>query len=44
MCILLWKDHTDDTILIGSDQEEIDELIRRWSKVFKIEDQGNLSD
>ena len=36
--------YTDDTILIGPDQEEIDELIRSLSKVFKIEDQGNLSD
>jgi len=33
--------YTDDTILIGPDQEEIDELIRRLSKVLKIEDQGN---
>ena len=28
--------YTDDTILIGPDQEEIDELIRRLSKVFKL--------
>jgi hypothetical protein len=29
--------YTDDTILIGPDQKEIDELIKRLSKVFKIE-------
>jgi hypothetical protein len=36
--------YTDDTILIGPDQQEIDELIKKLGKVFKIEDQGNLSD
>ena len=29
--------YTDDTILIGPDQKEIDELIKRLSKVCKIE-------
>ena len=28
--------YTDDTIVIGPDQEEIDELIRMLSKVFKL--------
>jgi len=36
--------NTDDTILIGPDQQEIDDLIKKLGKVFKIEDQGNLSD
>jgi len=36
--------YTDDTILIGPDKVEIDELINKLGKVFKIEDQGNLSD
>jgi hypothetical protein len=36
--------YTDDTILNGPDQQEIDDLIKKLGKVFKIEDQGNLSD
>ena len=36
--------YTDDTILIGPDQKEIEELIKKLGKVFKIEDQGDLSD
>jgi len=36
--------YTDDTILIGPDQQEIDDLIKKLGKVFKIEDQGNLSE
>jgi hypothetical protein len=32
--------YTDDTILIGPNKEEIDELIKKLGKVFKIEDQG----
>jgi hypothetical protein len=36
--------YTDDTILIGPDQQEIDDLIKKLGKVFKIEDQCNLSD
>ncbi len=30
--------YTDDTILIGPDQQEIDDLIKKLGKVFKIED------
>ena len=36
--------YTDDTILLGPDKDEIDLLVRRLSKSFKIEDQGDLSD
>jgi len=35
--------HTDDTILLGTDQQEIDTLVKRLGKIFKIEDQGELS-
>ena len=48
MCILLWKTifivYTDDTILLGPDQQEIDTLVKKLGKTFKIEDQGELSD
>ncbi len=44
MCILLWKTifivYTDDTILLGPDQQEIDTLVKKLGKTFKIEDQG----
>ena len=36
--------YTDDTILLGPDQQEIDTLVKRLGKTFKIEDQGELSD
>jgi hypothetical protein len=36
--------YTDDTILLGLDKEEIDLLVKRLGKTFKIEDQGDLSD
>ncbi len=36
--------YTDDTILLGPDKDEIDLLVRRLGKTFKIADQGNLSD
>jgi hypothetical protein len=36
--------YTDDTILLGADKGEIDLLVKRLGKTFKIEDQGNLSD
>jgi hypothetical protein len=36
--------YTDDTILLGPDKDEIDLLVKRLGKTFKIEDQGNLSD
>jgi hypothetical protein len=36
--------YTDDTILLGPDKGEIDQLVNRLGKTFKIEDQGNLSD
>jgi hypothetical protein len=35
--------HTDDTILLGTDQREIDTLVKRLGKIFKIEDPGDLS-
>ncbi len=36
--------YTDDTILLGPDQQEIDTLVKKLGKTFKIEDQGELSD
>jgi hypothetical protein len=36
--------YTDDTILLGPNKEEIDNIVERLAKTFKIEDQGNLSD
>ncbi len=33
-----------DTILLGPDQQEIDTLVKKLGKTFKIEDQGELSD
>jgi hypothetical protein len=36
--------YTDDTILLGPDKNEIDQLVEKLEKTFKIEDQGNLSD
>jgi hypothetical protein len=36
--------HTDDTILLGPDKDEIDLIVKRLGKTFKIEVQGNLSD
>ena len=36
--------YTDDTILLGPNKEEIDTLVRKIGKTFKIEDQGELSD
>jgi hypothetical protein len=36
--------YTDDTILMGSDQKEIERLVKKIESIFKIEDQGNLSD
>ena len=36
--------YTDDTILLGPDKEEIDQLVEKLGKTFKIEDQGNLSE
>jgi hypothetical protein len=36
--------YTDDTILLGPDQDEIDELVKKLGKTFNIEDQGELSD
>jgi hypothetical protein len=36
--------YTDDTIPPGPDQQEIDTLVKRLGKTFKIEDQGELSD
>jgi len=32
--------YTDDTILLGPDQQEIDTLVKKLGKTFKIEDQG----
>jgi hypothetical protein len=36
--------YTDDSILLGPDKDEIDLLVKRLGKSFKIEDQGDLSD
>jgi hypothetical protein len=36
--------YTDDTILLGPDKEEIEEVFRILSNIFNIEDQGELSD
>jgi hypothetical protein len=36
--------YTDDTILMGPDQKEVDTLVKKIGSIFKIEDQGNLSD
>ena len=36
--------YTDDTILLGPDKDEIDLLVKRLGKSFKIEGQGDLSD
>jgi hypothetical protein len=36
--------YTDDTILLGPEKEEIDLLVKKLGKTFKIKDQGNLSD
>jgi hypothetical protein len=36
--------YTDDTILLGPDKDEIYFLVKRLGKIFKIEDQGDLSD
>jgi hypothetical protein len=36
--------YTDDTILIGPDQKEIDKIFNILDKNFKIEDQGTLND
>jgi hypothetical protein len=33
--------YTDDTILLGPDKDEIDLLVKRLSRSFKIEDQGH---
>ncbi len=36
--------YTDDTILVGPDEGEIEKIVRTLSKNFKVEDQGDLSD
>jgi hypothetical protein len=36
--------YTDDTILLGPNKEEMDNLVKKLSKTFNIEDQGELSD
>jgi hypothetical protein len=36
--------YTDDTILLGPNKEEIDNLVKLLAQTFKIEDQGELSD
>jgi hypothetical protein len=36
--------YTDDTSLLGPDQQKIDTLVKQLGKTFKIEDQGELSD
>jgi hypothetical protein len=34
--------YTDDTILVGPDEGEIENIVRTLSKDFKVEDQGDL--
>jgi hypothetical protein len=34
--------YTDDTILLGPDKDEVDLLVKRLGKTFKIKEQGNL--
>jgi hypothetical protein len=36
--------YTDNTILLGPNKEEIDNLVKKLSMTFNIEDQGELSD
>ncbi|MFN9980563.1 MAG: reverse transcriptase domain-containing protein, partial [bacterium] len=36
--------YTDDTILVGPDEKEIEKIVGILSKNFKVEDQGDLSD
>jgi hypothetical protein len=36
--------YTDDTILVGPDEKEIENIVKTLSKKFKVEDQGDLSD
>jgi hypothetical protein len=36
--------YTDDTILLCPEKEEIDTLVKRLGKAFKIADHGELSD
>ena len=48
-CVFYYKQsifivYTDDTIIMGPDQKEIEMLVKKLKKVFNIEDQGNLGD
>jgi hypothetical protein len=36
--------YTNDTILVGPDEKEIENIVKTLSKTFKVEDQGDLSD
>ncbi len=36
--------YTDDTILLGPDEKEIEKIVKILSKNFKVEDQGTLND
>ncbi len=36
--------YTDDTILLGPNKKEIEDLVEKLAEAFKIEDQGDLSD
>jgi hypothetical protein len=36
--------YTDDTILVGPDEKEIENIVKTLSKNFKVEDQRDLSD
>ncbi len=38
------KVYTDDTILLGPDKKEIEEVFKKLDATFNIEDQGELSD
>jgi len=34
--------YTDDTILVGTDEKEIEKIVKTLSKNIKVEDQGDL--
>ena len=48
-CVFYYKQtnflvYTDDTILMGPDKNEIDHIIQLLQSVFKVQDEGDLSD
>jgi phosphoribosylformimino-5-aminoimidazole carboxamide ribonucleotide (ProFAR) isomerase len=40
----IFIDYTDDAILTGPNNGVIDKLVKKIGNIFKIEDQGGLSD